>query len=162
MMILVMGVAGAGKTTVGALLAERLGWRFLDADDFHSDASIAKMRQGLALTDADRTPWLSRLHNVLLEMDCRGEQAVLACSALKESYRRTLLDGLPDYRLVFLKTSPSLIVRRLEMRTAHFMSPALAMSQFELLEEPSEAIMVNGEWPLKKIIAHITATLQLQ
>jgi gluconokinase len=132
MMILVMGVAGAGKTTVGTLLAEHLGWRFLDADDFHSQASIANMRRGLALTDVERIPWLNRLNDVLLELDQRNETSILACSALTERYRLILLDGLRDYRVVYLKTSPSVAIQRLEKRTDHFMPPTLIMSQFDL------------------------------
>jgi gluconokinase len=159
MMILVMGVAGAGKTTVGTLLAEHLGWRFLDADDFHSQASIANMRRGLALTDVERIPWLNRLNDVLLELDQRNETSILACSALTERYRLILLDGLRDYRVVYLKTSPSVAIQRLEKRTDHFMPPTLIMSQFELLEEPRGAMVIDGEWPAGKIVQCILSSL---
>ena len=135
MQILVMGVSGVGKTLIGELLAERIGLPFLDADAFHSVANIAKMARGQPLTGADREPWLRALHAALLGHEPTG--AVLACSALRERYRRTLLDGLTEPRIVFLAGDTALISARLQSRQGHFMSPALLASQFETLEPPT-------------------------
>jgi gluconokinase len=138
MFVVLMGVAGSGKTTVGRGLAAELGWRFYDADDFHPRANVEKMSRGLPLTDDDRLPWLETLRDLIARCLERGEDAVLACSALKESYRERLLC---DERVEFfyLRGDYRLIEERLKQRTEHFMKPAMLDSQFATLEEPTQA-----------------------
>ena len=142
-----MGVSGVGKTTVGRLLAAELGWPLIDADDFHPARSIEAMRAGRPLTDANRAVWLDTLHGVLAELVRTGQSAVLACSALKRSYRDRLLGADADVaratRFVYLKGTPELIRRRLEARTHHFMPAALLPSQFAILEEPMDAVAID-------------------
>jgi gluconokinase len=140
MVVILMGVAGSGKTTVGELLARRLGWRFYDADDFHSAHSRDKMRRGEPLTEEDREPWLQALHELISRCEREHENAVLACSALKRAYRERLTEGSREVRLVYLKGPPDLIARRLAARHGHFFDPALLQSQFDALEEPSNAL----------------------
>lgn len=136
MVIVLMGVSGAGKTTVGLRLADMLGWEFFDGDVFHPSANIDKMAAGIPLTDEDRWPWLRALHDFIHERLMVGAPAIVACSALKAAYRDVLLDGNDGAHLVYLKGSRALIQRRLEARTDHFFDPALLDSQFEALEEP--------------------------
>jgi gluconokinase len=131
-----MGVSGSGKSTIGAQLAERLGWRFFDADDFHPPANIAKMQAGIPLTDADRAPWLERLAILLREEIAAGRPPVLACSALRQRYRDVLLANAPGVALVYLRGDEVLIQSRLAARSGHFMPAALLRSQFDALEEP--------------------------
>ena len=138
MVVIIFGVSGAGKTTIGQLLAEELAWRFYDADDFHSQANIDKMRQGVPLTDEDRWPWLESLRQLIKRCLAAGENAVLACSALKEAYRRRLRLNA-DVKLVFLRGDYELIANQLRQRRGHFMNPALLQSQFANLEEPQPA-----------------------
>lgn len=140
MFIVVYGVSGAGKTTVGQLLAERLGVEFLDADDFHSEANKAKMAAGIPLDDEDRKGWLENLADGLRYRSSRGIGAVLACSALKKSYREKLTVG-PNQKFIYLKGSFDEVAGRLEKRQGHFMNPALLRTQFETLEEPD-----SDEW----------------
>ena len=135
MVVIIFGVSGAGKTTIGQLLAEEFGWRFYEADDFHSQANTDKMRQGVPLTDKDRWPWLESLRQVIKRCLAPGENAVLACSALKEAYRRRLRLNA-DVKLVFLRGDYELIANQLQQRRGHFMNPALQQSQFADLEEP--------------------------
>jgi len=135
MVVIIFGVSGAGKTTIGQLLAEEFGWRFYEADDFHSQANTDKMRQGVPLTDEDRWPWLESLRQVIKRCLAAGENAVLACSALKEAYRRRLRLNA-DVKLVFLRGDYELIANQLRQRRGHFMNPALLQSQFADLEEP--------------------------
>jgi gluconokinase len=144
MIILLMGVAGCGKTTVGKLLSERLDWQFIDGDDFHSPDNVDKMTRGIPLNDADRRPWLEKLRALIEENLRSGRSAILACSALKQSYRDVLLVD-ERVRLVYLKGSYELIVVRLRDRAGHYMNPALLRSQFETLEEPHEALTVDVE-----------------
>lgn len=134
MVILIMGVQGTGKTTVGQLVAARLGWKFLDADDFHPYANKAKMAYGLSLTDEDRAPWLRILRSTLVQHEAGGLNAVLACSALRERYRHVL--RVPSLRLVHLVGSFDVINARVRARQGHFASPALLPSQFATLEPP--------------------------
>ena len=134
-----MGVSGAGKTTIGSALAAGLGWRFLDADDYHPAQNVAKMAAGVPLQDADRWPWLERMNEALKQEN----NAVLACSALKEAYRRRLLDGIFHYRLVYLRGTFDLIRARLAERRHRFMPPNLLESQFAALEEPERAIAID-------------------
>lgn len=151
MIIVVMGVAGSGKTRIGRILADRLQWPFLDADDFHPPESIAKMASGVPLDDADRIPWLDAIHAALERVD----HAVLACSALKERYRERLRAGL-DVRLVFLRASREMVVERLRGRE-HFFPPELIDSQFDTLEEPGDAIVIDAAEPPDSIIGEITS-----
>jgi len=141
--IVVMGVAGCGKTSVGRALAEHLGWDFYDADDFHPPENVAKMASGIPLVDSDRLPWLAALHDLISSCLKRGRPGVLACSALKERYRRHLLEGNDHVQLLYLKGSYDLIWSRLEKRTDHYMKPHMLQSQFDALEEPTNAITVD-------------------
>jgi carbohydrate kinase (thermoresistant glucokinase family) len=143
MIVLLMGVSGAGKTTVGEALAAKLGWRFLDADDFHPPENVAKMASGTPLEDADRWPWLDRMNEELLRSDRKGESAVIACSALKESYRRRLIAGLERCRIVYLHGDVELIRDRATQRQHRFMPASLLDSQFAVLEPPAHAITVD-------------------
>jgi gluconokinase len=136
MIVIVAGVSGSGKTTVGAMLAGRLHWLFADGDDFHPAANIEKMRAGVPLTDADRWPWLRAIADWMDERIARDESAVVACSALKRSYRDILLDGRPDARLVFLMVDREVLARRLAARHGHFFRAELLDSQFGTLELP--------------------------
>jgi len=137
-----MGVAGSGKTLVGAMLAKSLNWQFADADDFHPAANIEKMTRGVPLTDEDREPWLRAMHDAIVGWIESGENAVLACSALKQRYRDRL-SHVPETRFVYLKGSPDLIYSRLSQRQNHFMKPEMLASQFAALEEPADAIVVD-------------------
>jgi len=134
--VIVAGVSGSGKTTVGALLADRLGWRFADADDFHPAANVAKMRAGIPLTDADRGPWLQAIAAWMDERIARGEDAVVGCSALKRSYRDLLLNGRPAARMIFLAPDREVLARRLAARHGHFFPEQLLGTQFDALEPP--------------------------
>ena len=135
MVIIICGVAGAGKTTIGQLLAQELAWEFYDADDFHSVANIAKMESGVALTDEDRQPWLDKLHELIEQCLVAGKNAVLACSALKKAYRDRLRVS-ERVKFIFLRGNRNKITEQLQQRREHFMNPALLDSQFEDLEEP--------------------------
>lgn len=135
MIVIVFGVSGAGKTAVGKLLANNLGWRFYEADDYHSRANIEKMHNGVPLTDADRWPWLESLRELIERLIDAGENAVLACSALKRAYRERLrVSG--EVKFVFLRGDYALIAKQLQHRRGHFMNPGLLQSQFADLEEP--------------------------
>jgi gluconokinase len=160
MIVILMGVAGTGKTTIGRLLGADLGWAFLDADDFHPPANVEKMRRGLPLTDADRELWLESLRQALLEKLARGESTVLACSALKEAYRARLrVDA--SVRFVHLKADPEVIRRRLEERRGHFFAPDLLASQLETLEESKDALAVDVAAAPETIVRIIEQALGL-
>jgi gluconokinase len=133
--VIVFGVSGAGKTTIGKLLAEELGWHFYEADDFHPRANIDKMHRGVPLTDEDRSPWLERLRELITQCLEAGDNAVLACSALKRAYRRCLQVS-NEVKFVFLHGDYALIAKQLRSRRGHFMNPVLLRSQFADLEEP--------------------------
>jgi carbohydrate kinase (thermoresistant glucokinase family) len=137
MIVVVMGVSGSGKTTVSALLAGALGYQFQDGDDLHPPENVAKMQNGMPLTDADRLPWLNKIAEKIDRWRARGESGVLACSALKRFYRDIIIGDRPGVRLVYLKGSPDLIRRRLVARRGHFMPATLLESQFSALEEPT-------------------------
>ena len=160
MVILLMGVTGSGKTTIGAALAESLTWQFVDADEFHSPANVAKMRAGIPLEDADRVPWLASLHTAIVGWLQTGASVVLACSALKQAYREQLLVS-PDVRLVYLRGSCEVISRRLSERHGHYMNADLLASQFATLEEPQDAIVVNVDAPVPQIIAEVRNALRV-
>ncbi|MEV8512740.1 gluconokinase [Dactylosporangium sp. NPDC051484] len=154
----VMGVAGAGKTTVGALLAARLGWRYAEADDFHPAANVAKMAAGIPLTDADREPWLAAIGRWIDERAVAGEPGVVTCSGLKRAYRDRLRRDRPQVRMVFLDGSPELIARRLATRHGHFMRAEMLDSQFAALEPPAPdeaATEVSVESPPSGIVEAI-------
>jgi gluconokinase len=141
--LIVMGVSGSGKTTVGKALAARLGWEFFDGDDFHPAANKSKMAAGVPLEDADRAPWLETLHAKLETVLGEGRHPVLACSALKARYRDQLLRGNAGVRVVYLKGSFDLIQARMAERADHYMKPGMLQSQFEALEEPADALVAD-------------------
>jgi len=156
MKIIVMGVAGAGKSTIGKMLARELDWAFFDGDDFHSDANREKMARGVALTDEDRAEWLAALRTVLRE----NARCVLACSALKEAYRQTLAVD-EKVRFVYLKGTYEQIRGRLEKRAGHYMPVQLLKSQFDTLEEPAEALVIDIALTPEEIIPIIRKGLNL-
>ncbi len=160
MIILIMGVTGAGKTTVGTLLAQQLGWRFADADDFHSAANKEKMSKGIPLTDADRAPWLEAIRAAMVRWNRAGESAVVACSALKQSYREQLSKGLP-VRLVYLRGEARYIKDRLQHRTTHYAKADLVDSQFDALEEPTDAYTVAITDDPPSIVREIRSRLNM-
>jgi gluconokinase len=160
MIVTVMGVTGSGKTTVGSLLAKRLGWEFADADDFHSAANKDKMHRGFPLTDADRIPWLAAIHDYLALAASEHRSIVLGCSALKQSYREQLFQGL-DARLVYLKGSYELIDQRLEQRKGHFADDHILAAQFADLQEPTDAIVVDISGEPAQIVDEICRQLNL-
>jgi gluconokinase len=157
-----MGVAGSGKTTLGKALAERLGWDFFDADNFHSAENIAKMTAGIPLSDSDRAPWLAALHNQLTSTLGAGRHPILACSALKEKYRFQLLDGVDNIAVLYLKGSYELVRSRMAAREGHYMKPAMLQSQFETLEEPRNALVLDIAMPLEKMLDTIVAQYTLK
>ena len=159
MIVVVMGVAGAGKTTVGRLLAETLGADFLDGDDYHPPANVQKMRAGQPLADTDRWPWLERLNRELRARDTAAGNAVLACSALKRAYREVLSAGVPA-RFVHLSGSREVLAARLAARRGHYMPPALLDSQLATLEPPDDAIVVEIDAAPAAIAAAIVTRLQ--
>ena len=151
-----MGVSGSGKSTVGREVARRLGWHFIEADDFHAPTSIAKMQRGEPLTDEDREPWLAALAAEIGAVEQRGEDAVVACSALKQRYRQTLLSAATECVVVYLRGSFDLVERRMEERE-HFMPAALLESQFEDLEPPAgeDVVTVDVTRPPDRLAAEI-------
>jgi gluconokinase len=157
MVVVLMGVCGCGKTTVGRALAAAMGWPFLDADDFHPEANVAKMRAGIALTDDDRWPWLDRLAAEMSAINARGAHAVLACSALRQAYRDRLARG-GDVRFVHLKGDRATLVARLTARPGHYMPASLLDSQLATLEEPADAPVVD----IRRSVAEQVATIRNQ
>jgi gluconokinase len=161
--VIIFGVSGAGKTTVGKLLARELGWGVLEADDFHPAANIEKMRDGRPLTDEDRWPWLERLHEEIKRSLAAGKNAVLACSALRRTYRDRLRVG-GEVKFVFLCGDYALIEKQLRGRRAHFMDPDLLQSQFDDLEDPrpdENVLTVQLGGTPDEIVREIKAKLQL-
>ena len=160
MVILVMGTTGAGKSTVGKLLAERLVWPFLDADDFHPQANIEKMKHGIPLTDVERAPWLANIHSELLRLAAEGKNVVLACSALKQSYRDTLSAGL-DLRVVYLRGTYDEMRRHILARHGHFAGESILAGQFADLEEPQDALLLGVAGRPEQLVEQTIAGLGL-
>ena len=154
MVILLMGVTGSGKTTVGQALSESLQWQFADADNFHPASNVAKMRAGIPLDDADRAPWLAALRTQIAKWLHAGTNAVLACSALKQAYRDELVVS-PGVRIVYLRGRSDLIEERLKERHGHYMDPNLLPSQFATLEEPMDALVVDVDASVPDIVRQI-------
>jgi gluconokinase len=160
--VIIFGVSGAGKTTIGKLFAEEPGWCFYEADDFHSAANIEKMRRGVPLTDEDRWPWLDSLRELIKRCVAADENAVLACSALKRAYRQHLRVS-EDVKFVFLRGDYALIADQLRQRRGHFMNPALLQSQFADLEEPQPeegAIVIELRQPPAELVQEIRIKLR--
>lgn len=157
MILVLMGVTGSGKTTIGKLLAAETGWRFADADNFHSEANKAKMHAGIPLTDDDRQPWLVTLHNLLLGWYESGISGILGCSALKQSYRDVLTPQIPplNIRFVLLDVSRPVLEQRLAARKNHYMNPDLLQSQLDTLEITPDLMRVNAEGSPDKIVQGI-------
>lgn len=164
MIVVLMGVAGAGKTTVGKLLAASLRVKFFDADDFHSPEAIAKMKAGIPLDDADRALWLARLATQIRKLDMSGASAVFACSALKESYREELRAAAVQggMTFVFLRITPEVAAARLRARSDHYMHANLVESQFEALERPMDAIELRAERAPEVLVEQIRDALRLK
>jgi len=161
MIVIVMGVVGAGKTTVGELLAQQMGWDFADADEFHPASNVEKIRNGIALTDLDREPWLDLLRARIVEWIEQGQSAVLACSALKRIYRDKL-DAGPEVRFVYLKGTGKLIASRLRARRGHFANESILASQLADLEEPGDATTVEISGTPQQIVRKIRKSLALE
>jgi carbohydrate kinase (thermoresistant glucokinase family) len=161
MIILVMGTTGSGKSTVGLMLAQRLGWLFLDADDFHSAANKEKMHKGIPLTDADRAPWLAAIHHELVRQDKLGCNVSLACSALKQEYRDELKANL-NMRVVYLKGSEAVLRSHIEGRHGHFAGESLLASQLATLEEPVDALVEDVSHTPEEIVTEVCALLNLK
>lgn len=160
MIYLVMGVSGSGKTTIGLNLASRLDAIFLDADSFHSESNISKMANGIPLTDEDREPWLFKLNSKLIKSTVNSKNIVLACSALKDSYRKSLLSNIESYLIIYLKAEISLLERRQSERKNHFFNPNLLFSQIAILEEPKENfIELDASKSTKDIVEEIACKL---
>jgi gluconokinase len=155
-----MGPAGSGKTTAGELLASQLGWEFVDGDSFHPAANIAKMARGVPLDDADRIPWLNSIRDAMEQWRAQHRNVVLACSALKRSYRERLQIH-PDERLVYLKGNYELLRERLHSRRGHYAGEQLLASQFADLEEPADAVAVDAAQSPEEIVAEIRKRLAL-
>lgn len=162
MIVIVMGVSGSGKSTIAHQLVALTGWKFAEGDDYHSEANRRKMHSGIPLTDEDRAPWLASLHQVILDWYRNGDSGVLTCSALKQSYRDQLVEGLPPqaYRFVLLDVPVEVLRERLGQRPGHFMNPGLLQSQLETLEPPKDALRVNAAEPAPVVARGILRQLQ--
>jgi gluconokinase len=158
--VILMGVAGSGKTAVGMEVARKLDWIFLDADDFHPPANIEKMKHGIPLNDQDRAPWLQKLRDELQDQIAEKHSVILACSALKESYRNVLRDEVTPPEFVYLDVDPETISARLQHRS-HFFPKELMESQFAALEKPKDAIIVDARKPLGEVVDQVIHALGL-
>jgi gluconokinase len=162
--LIVMGVSGSGKSTIGEKLAQRIGWRYEDGDKFHPASNVAKMSAGQPLTDEDRWPWLRAIANEVDRVCDAGEHVVIACSALKRAYRDVLVHGRGDVRIIYLKGTEELIASRLALRKGHFMPPGLLASQFKTLEPPDSSenpVTVSIDASVETIIDDIVRQLRL-
>lgn len=155
MVVVLIGAAGAGKTTTGRALADALGWQFVDGDDHHAPAAIAKMRAGVPLSDADRAPWLATLHGIIASAIDRRESMVVACSALRQRYRDALRGNLRTVRFVHLEAAAATLRQRLADRPSHFAGPELLDSQLAALEPASDAMTIDAAVPTRQIVARI-------
>jgi gluconokinase len=160
LVVIVMGVTGAGKTTIGELFAAQLGWEFVDADSFHSAANKEKIHQGIALTDADRAPWLEAMQEAIIRWIAEARNIALACSALKSTYRQELAVNA-EVRFVYLKGSYESIAKRLHTRHGHFASESILASQFATLEEPEGAVVVDIDQSPEQMVREIQLKLGL-
>jgi gluconokinase len=158
--VIIMGPTGAGKTTVGKLLAEQLKWEFADADNFHPPANIEKMSHGIPLNDADRAPWLAAMRKAIVEWIAAGKNVVLACSALKRAYRDELCPS-PEVKITYLKGTYALFAERIRQRHGHFAGEQILAGQFADLEEPDDAITINAAKSPEEIVAEIRKRLAL-
>ena len=159
--IIVMGVSGCGKSTVGTELARVLGWDFIDGDEFHPQENIDKMSCGVPLTDADRSTWLAGLHNLIVPRVGHNRPMILACSALKQAYRNQLTEAISGTRIVYLRGDFDLIFGRMQNRADHFMKAEMLKSQFKDLEEPRDALTIDIQQDVKSIVEEITNSLDL-
>ena len=157
--IILMGVSGCGKTTVGRALSKRLDWPFYDGDDYHPVENVEKMAAGIPLTDDDRYPWLVKLNQLIADNLAENRSIILACSALKTWYRELLAKGNPSVIFVYLKGDFELIFRRMQARDAHYMKAAMLESQFADLEEPQDALMVRVDKNPDEIVDDLISTL---
>jgi gluconokinase len=155
MIVILMGVAGVGKTTVGRLLAEKQGWAFFDADDFHPAANVEKMSSGIPLTDEDRWPWLAQLRESMRTEAAAGGNAIYACSALRNSYREYLAEAGSFVRFVYLKGDRELILERIRTRAGHFMREEMLAGQFQVLEEPEGCLTVEVDAPPAEVVRRV-------
>ena len=160
MIVIIMGTTGAGKTTIGTMLATQLNWQFADADTFHPPANIEKMSHGIPLTDADRAPWLEAMRKAILEWIAAGKNVVLACSALKRAYRDELRPS-PEVKIVYLKGDYALFAERIRHRHGHFAGEQILAGQFADLEEPTDAITIDAAHSPEEIVAEIRKRLAL-
>jgi gluconokinase len=158
--VIVMGPTGAGKTTIGTMVAKQLNWQFADADTFHPPANIEKMSKGIPLDDADRAPWLAAMRKAILEWIAAGENVVLACSALKRAYREELRAS-PEVKIVYLKGDYALFAKRIRHRHGHFAGEGILAGQFADLEEPKDAITIDAAQSPEQIVAEIRKQLAL-
>ena len=159
MIIVMMGVAGSGKTTIGQLLASKLGWPFFEGDDFHSPANVEKMAQGTPLTDEDREGWLTAIAEQIRQLESESRSGVIACSALKDSYRKKLSSAAKNVKFVFLRGDYDSIRERLEARAGHYMKSTLLQSQFDILEQPENSLDIDIRNSPEKIVDTIIHTL---
>ena len=160
MVVVIAGVAGSGKSTVGRALADSLGWRFHDADDLHSPGNVARMARGQGLTDEQRAPWLTAVRQVIEQAAASGEDALVACSALKATYRRFLAKDIPAVAFVFLAGDETLLRERLSRRTGHFAGAALLESQLATLEPPTDALTLDAALPVATLVERIRVNLR--
>ncbi len=159
MILIVMGVSGCGKSTIGQMLADKFNCGFYDGDEFHPAENIAKMSQGIPLNDDDRAPWLRAIQQAAHQLILEGKNGVFACSALKERYRVLLLENNPETYFVYLKGSFDVIQQRMESRAGHYMKPGMLQSQFDALEEPANAITVDISDAPETMVASISKQL---
>lgn len=153
--LILMGVSGSGKTSIGKALSAELDWSFFEGDDFHSEGNVARMKNGFPLSDADRIPWLESLSDLISDQLHAGNNIILACSALKEEYRRQLREGHDGVVFVFLDGDFELIWNRMQTRDDHYMKPEMLKSQFDTLESPSDALKVNIDQKINNIVQEI-------